>query len=413
MKTCGLDVHKDTIFCAIYDGKDAVVEKFSTFTPDIEAMCVYIQAQGLDTVAMESTGIYIRVICTVMRQRGMRPVVVNPFLIKQMPGRKSDVADSVWIAKLLYNGMISDSFIPNGVLANLRVYTRQYCRMVQRRSSALTLVDQQLVGMGIRLSSCLSKITTKSFMRVAKAVAGGETDPAALEKLVHGCLKHKRDGTLRKALTGCAGEQDLWRLRKLLEIVDMYEAQIAEAEKHMEELAEANYREEMARIRTIPGISRISAMCIIAEIGADMSLFGSAQRIVGWACLRPRNDESASKYKSTAVVKGGKHLKPMLIQAAWGAVHARGSQFGAFFGRVSARRGAKKAIVAVARKLLVTIYAILRDGSEYIPLHSKTEATAAYIHKMAVLDAQRHRRLERMAAAQGIVLSELTDKLNL
>ena len=412
MKTCGLDVHKDTIFCAIYDGKDSVVEKFSTFTPDIEAMCDYIQSKGLDTVAMESTGIYIKVICTLLRRRKMRPVVVNPYLIKQMPGRKSDVADSVWIARLLSGGMLSDSFIPDGKLARLRVYTRQYRRMVQRRDSALTLVDQQLVGMGIRLSSCLSKITTKSFMRVARAVSHGERDPAALEKLVHGCLKHKRDGTLRKALTGCAEEQDVWRLRKLLEIVDMYEAQIAEALAHMEELAEAGYREEMARIMTIPGISRISAMCIIAEIGVDMSLFGSARRIAGWACLRPRNDESAGKYKSTAIVKGGKHLKPMLIQAAWGAVHARGSQFGTFFGRVSARRGVKKAIVAVARKLLVTIYAILRDRSEYYPMRSKTEATAAYIHKMAVLDARRHRKLERMAAANGINLAQLIDNIN-
>lgn len=412
MKTCGLDVHKDTIFCAIYDGKDAVVEKFNTFTPDIEAMCDYIQGYGLDTVAMESTGIYIKVICTVLRRRGMRPVVVNPFLIKQMPGRKSDVADSVWIAKLLYNGMISDSFIPGGVLARLRVYTRQYCRVVQRRSSALTLVDQQLVGMGFRLSSCLSKITTKSFMRVAKAIAEGETAPERLVKLVHGCAGHKRDGTLHKALTGCAEAQDTWRLGKLLEIVDLYEAQAAEAMKNMEELAEANYHEEMARIMTIPGISRISAMCIIAEIGVDMSLFGSAQRIVGWACLRPRNDESAGKYKSTAIVKGGKHLKPMLIQTAWGAVHAKGSQFGDFFRRVSARRGAKKAIVAVARKLLTTIYAILSDRSEYHPMGNKTEATAAYIHKMAVLDARRHRKLEKMAAANGINLSEITDKLN-
>lgn len=109
MKTCGLDVFKDTIFCAIYDGKDAVAEKFSTFTPDIEAMCDYIQSKGLDTADMESAGIYIRVICTLLRRCKMRPVVVNPYLIKQMPGRKSDVADSVWIAKLLYNGIISDS----------------------------------------------------------------------------------------------------------------------------------------------------------------------------------------------------------------------------------------------------------------------------------------------------------------
>ena len=411
MKTCGLDVHKDMVFCAIYDGKDSVVEKFNTFTPDLDTMCDHIASHGVDTVAMESTGIYIKAICTVMRRRKMRPAVVNPFLIKQMPGRKSDVADSVWIAKLMYNGMISDSFIPDGTLARLRVYTRRYRRLVQRRDSTLTVVDQQLVGMGIRLSSCLSKITTKSFRRVARAVADGETRAEELERLVHGCLAKKRDGTLRKALTGCAEEQDLWQLRKLLEIVDTYESQIEDALKHMEELAEANYHEEMARIKTIPGISRISAMCIIAEIGADMSQFGSSQRIVGWAGLRPRNDESAGKYKSTAITKGGTHLKPILIQASWGAVHASGSLFHSFFLRVSARRGQKKAIVAVARKLLTIIYAILRDHSEYCPIGDKAKATEAYIHKMALLEMRRHKKLEKMAASQGIDLKSITDKI--
>ena len=120
MVTCGLDVHKDKIFCAIYDGKDAVVEEFNTFTPDLERMCGHILSHGAESVAMESTGIYISAVRTVLRSHGLRAVVVNPFLIKQMPGRKSDVKDSVWIATLMYNGMLSDSFLPDGTLARLR-----------------------------------------------------------------------------------------------------------------------------------------------------------------------------------------------------------------------------------------------------------------------------------------------------
>lgn len=140
MKTCGLDVHKDMIFCAIYDGKDAVVEKFNTFTPDLRAMCAYISGHGVDTVAMESTGVYIDAIRTVLRQSGMKAVVVNPFLIKQMPGRKSDTKDAVWIAKLMHKGMLPSSFIPDGLLSELRAYTREYTRLVQRRSAILTKV---------------------------------------------------------------------------------------------------------------------------------------------------------------------------------------------------------------------------------------------------------------------------------
>ena len=409
MKTCGLDVHKDMIFCAIYDGKNSVVRKFATFTPDLEGMCDYIMSEGVDTVAMESTGIYISAVRTVLRQHGMRAVVVNPYLIKQMPGRKSDVKDSVWIATLMYNRMLNDSFLPDGELSRLRAYTRDYCRSVRRRDSTLTLIDQLLVGMGIRLSSCLSKITTKSFRRVAEAVAGGESRPEELEKLVHGCLKHKRDGSLRKALTGCCEEKDMWRLGRKMDELRMYESQVEDARKHMEELADANYREEVALLCTIPGVSRISAICVIAEIGVDMSQFGSSARLAGWAGLRPRNDESAGKYKSTAITKGDKHLKAMLVQCAWGAVRARNSRFGSVFSRISSRRGVKKAIVAVARKLLVTICAMLRNREQYCPQKTGRTLTASQFEKLLKLRARQYGKLCLQSSQAGVSALQLTE----
>lgn len=409
MKTCGLDVHKDTIFCAIYDGKKSVVRKFDTFTPDLEEMCDYIMSERVDTVAMESTGIYISAVRTVLRRHGMRAVVVNPYLIKQMPGRKSDVKDSVWIATLMYNRMLNDSFLPDGDLARLRVYTCDYCRSVRRRDSTLTLIDQLLVGMGIRLSICLSKITTKSFRRVAVAVAGGESRPEELEKLVHGCLKHKRDGSLRKALTGCCEEKDMWRLVRKMDELRMYETQVEDARRHMEELADANYREEVALLCTIPGVSRISAICVIAGIGVDMSQFGSSARLAGWAGLRPRNDESAGKYKSTAITKGDKHLKAMLVQCAWGAVRARNSRFGSVFSRISLRRGVKKAIVAVARKLLTTICAMLRNREQYCPQKTGRTLTASQFEKLLKLRARQYGKLCLQASQTGVSALQLTE----
>ena len=409
MITCGLDVHKDTIFCAIHDGENSVVEKFNTFTPDLEEMCGHILSHGAVAVAMESTGIYISAVRTVLRRRGMRAVVANPFLIKQMPGRKSDVKDSVWIAALMNKGMLCDSFIPDGALARLRTYARAYRRSVQRRDSTLTLVDQILVGMGIRLSSCLSKITTKSFRRVAEAVAGGETRPEALEKLVHGCLKHKRDGTLRKALTGCCEEQELWRLGRKLEELRLHEAQMEDAMGHMEELADASYREEVALLCTIPGVNRISAICIIAEIGADMSQFGSSARLAGWAGLRPRNDESAGRYKSTAITKGNKHLKSMLVQCAWGAVRAANSRFASVFSRLSSRKSTKKAIIAVARKLLATIYAMLRNREEYCPRKTGRALTQAQLARMLARQAREYEKLCRRAVQAGLTVPPPTN----
>lgn len=392
MKVCGLDVHKDSIFCAIFDGKNADVKKFDTFTPDLKAMCEWVRSQGVETVAMESTGVYIDAIRTVMRQCGISTVVANPFLIKQMPGRKSDTKDSIWIAKLMYKGMLPSSFIPDGVLSELRAYTREYARLMQHRSAILTKIDRFLVSGGIRLSSCISKITTLSFSRVARAVAAGEDRPEVLEELVHGCTARKIDGTLRKALTGCMEKHTRWRIGLALEELDLCEEQIAEAKRNMEELAEANYQEQLYLLRTIPGVNIISAVCIIAEIGADMAQFGSASRLVGWAGLRPRNDESAGKYKSTAITRGGAHLKPTLVQCAWGAVHAKDSPFKTFFMRLSSRKSSKKAIIAVARKLLTAIHAMLLRHEEYCP--NKTSSTSPdQLHKMVQYHLRQYQRL--------------------
>lgn len=365
MRTCGLDVHKDTIFCAIYDGKDAVVRKFDTFTPSIREMCGYIFSQGVDTAGMESTGMYIDPIRTVLRQSGMKAMVANPYLIKQMPGRKSDSKDAVWIAKLQHKRMMPSSFVPDTVLQELRTYTRSYAKFVQRRSQALTAMDRILVSGGIRLRSVLSSTSTKSFLEVCRAIAGGETNPDALMKHIYGRARGKP--RMDEALTGCLEQRHAWQLRQALEEYDLYERRIAESMHEMEGLAEAHYHEELRLLQTIPGVSLTSAICIIAEIGVDMSAFGSSGRLTGWAGLRPRNDESAGRLKSTAVTKGNMHLKPMLVQCAWGAVRTKGSKFQRQFGRLAARKSPKKAIVAVARKLLATIYAMLLRHEEYRP----------------------------------------------
>ena len=395
MKTCGLDVHKDIIFCAIYDGKNSVVKQFSSYTPDLREMCQYIKGEGIATVAMESTGIYIEAIRTVLRQSGMKAVVVNPFLIKQMPGRKSDVKDAEWIAKLHYKQMLSESFVPDGTLSELRAYTREHRKLTQRRTQALTKIDRLLVAGGIRLSSCLSSLDTKSFQKVARAIAEGETDPEALERKVQGCTKHKRDGTLRKALTGCMEVQQIWRLKIALEELDLYDRLIAEAMKKMEELTDAHYHEQAHLLQTVPGIGKMAAMCIIAEIGPDMERFGSSGRLSGWAGLRPRNDESAGKYKSTAITKGGVHLKPILVQCAWSAVRVKDCKFQQCFQRLCVRKSAKKAIVSIARKILVTVYALLLNHEEYCPKKAGDGISAEQLQRKIQYHISQTERLRR------------------
>ena len=395
MKTCCLDVHKDIIFCAIYDGKVSVVKQFSSFTPDLRDMCQYIKGEGVTTVAMESTGIYIEAIRTVLRQNGMKALVVNPFLIKQMPGRKSDVKDAEWIAKLHYKQMLSESFVPDGTLSELRAYTREHRKLVQRRSQVLTKIDRLLVAGGIRLSSCVSSLDTKSFQKVARAVSEGETDPEKLEKKVQGCTKHKRDGTLRKALTGCIETQHVWRLKIAMEELDLYDRLIADALEKMEGLTEAHYHEEAKLIQTVPGIGRLGAICTIAEIGTDMQRFGSSGRLAGWAGMRPRNDESAGKCKSTAITKGGAHLKPILVQCAWSAVRVNDSKFQQCFQRLCVRKSAKKAIIAIARKILVTVYSMLLNHEEYSPNKAGDGITAEQLQRKIQYHISQTERLRR------------------
>ena len=341
MKTCGLDVHKDMIFCAIYNGKDSVVKQFSSFTPDLRDMCGYIKGEGVTTVAMESTGIYIEAIRTVLRQSGMKAVVVNPFLIKQMPGRKSDVKDAEWIAKLHHKQMLSESFVPDGTLAELRAYTREHCKLTQRRTQVLTKIDRLLVAGGIRLSSCVSSLDTKGFLKVARAVAGGDTDPERLEKMVQGCTKYKRDGTLRKALTGCMERHHMWRIAVAMEELDLYDRLIAEAKDKMEGLTEAHYHEEARLLQTIPGVGRLGAISIIAEIGTDMGVFEQC------------------------------------------------------FTRLCVRKSAKKAIIAIARKLLVTAYALLLNHEEYSPNKAGDGVTPEQLHRRIQYHIAQTERLRR------------------
>jgi len=396
MKTCGLDVHKDSIFCAIYDEKESSVEKFGTFTPELRRMCQYINGLGITKAAMESTGIYIDAVRTVLRQGGVGSVVVNPYLIKQMPGRKSDVKDSVWIAKLSHKQMLPSSFIPDGVLSELRTYTRSYRRLVQKRAKTLTAIDRILVSGGIRLSSVVSSTSTKSFIDVARAVSEGETSPSALLALLHGRVRSKKG--VSDALAGCIEPRHVWQLKQAFSEFDLWDKMTAETVEKMECLSMEHYHEELRLLQTIPGIDLTAAVCIIAETGVDMDAFGSSGRLVGWAGLRPRNDESAGKYKSTATTRGNAHLKPMLVQCAWGAQRTNGSKFQRDFLRLSARKSSKKAAVAIARKLLVTIYAVLKSRKEYSAEVAGDGITAEQAARLAARYERLRDRYAAMAA---------------
>ena len=368
MKVCGLDVHKDSIFCSIYDGKTtSEVKIFDSTTRAIYEMGEHLMTERVKRVAMESTSIYWIPVWNILLEMGFELTLVNPFLIKQMPGRKSDVKDAQWIATLLHKNLIRGSVIPNSTIQELRFYTRKYMKLQQDKCKLLTKMDRIMVMANIRISSCVSKLTNKSVIIVIEALIKGETNPDNLVKLVYGNTKNKQSGKLREALTGYIMDHHRKALKWEKEIYDILERQTLECIKEMERICNKHYKDEMLLLQTLPGVSKISAICLIAETGADMSVFDNSGKLTGWAGLRPRNDESAGKFKSTATTKGNRFLRAILVQIAWAASRTKGSFFKEKFNRLCIRKNRKKALIAIARKMAVLIWNVLYDQEGYNP----------------------------------------------
>jgi transposase len=368
MKVSGLDVHKDSIFCAIYNGKAySDVKEYESMTNSIRKMGEYLQNEGIKHIAMESTSIYWTPVWDILEEMGFNLMLVNPYHIKQMPGRKSDVKDAQWIATLLHKGLLRGSMVPCSTIKELRIYSRKYSKLQQKVSHHLTEMDRIMVTANIRISSCVSKLSCKSVIRVIEALIRGETDPVNLVKLVYGNTKNKQSGKLKEALTGNFKEHHQQSLKWAKEHYDLCIKQIEDCLFCMEKICQEHYSKEMELLQSIPGIKAVSAMCIIAETGADMSDFENSGKITGWAGLRPRNDESAGKFKSKAITKGNKYLRAILVQIAWAAARTKGSYFKEKFNRLALRKSNKKAIIAIARKILVIIWNILNDSKPYNP----------------------------------------------
>jgi transposase len=368
MKTSGLDVHKDSIFCAIYDGKSySAVKEFSTTTVSIRELGYYLESEGVKKVAMESTSTYWVPIWDILWEMGFDLKLVNPLHIKQMPGRKSDAKDAQWISELLHKRMLRGSLVPCPLIQELRSYTREYRILINQRSKVLTQMDRVMVMCGIRLSSCISNIDSKSFIQVVNALIRGETNPDTLTKLVYGNCKNKKSGKLRECLTGNMKPHHCLKLYTYKQQFDLFESQVKLYLEKMLKLCNEHFSEEISNLTTLPGVSQISAMIIIAETGGNMSAFENSGKFTGWTGLRPGNDESAGKFKSTATTKGNRHLRAIIVQVAWAASRTKGSYFMNKFTKLAIRKSRKKALVAIGRKMLVIIWHLLSEKTQYNP----------------------------------------------
>ena len=376
---CGLDVHKEVINACILKGSAdeepiAIRAEFKAIQSDLQAMCSWLLENKCFNVAMESTGVYWRPVyeaCEQFLTDYQCLMVVNAHHMRNLPGRKSDIKDSEWIATLFRHGLLEPSFIPNRIIRNLREYSRLHRSLVQERASYSNRLEKFLQAHGFKLSSVLSSILGVSSRRLLTILAqkGSLTSIDVNEALDKGVKKTPDE--IRAAITGRLDRSERSLLKIILDKVEALDKEIDIILNLMKDLAEP-YKFQLEQLDSIPGINTVAALAIMAEISATpQESFGNGKKLVSWAGLSPRNDESAGKIKSRKITKGNPYIKSILCQVAWAAVRTRRSGFHEWFWTHQGKLGKKKAIIAVARRILKLIYHLLKSGEFYDPIKAK------------------------------------------
>jgi len=378
-KACGLDVHKDSVFACILDeqGKKIFEKRYGTLTPDLMALRETLVEEGCGRVAMESTSIYWMPIWHVL-YGDFSLTLANPYFIKQLPGRKSDVKDAQWIAECLQKDLIKSSFVVDGALRQMRQYSRQHRRLTRNRVRVEQQLDNQLQRCNIRFSNYVSNQGNNVSMRkIIKAIIAGERDPTQLCRSVHGRTQNKHGKqVITDSLSGVIEQVDVQMLIQCMEQIDLIEKQQATCLNHLEELANKYFAQEISLLCTIPSIKTLSALFILSEIGNDMSAFSSASSLVGWAGLRPRNEESAGKIHSRKTLHGNKYLRQILVEISWSAARSKKSFLGKKHSVLAKRMKPQKALIAITRKMLVIIYNVLKTKQPFDPNRNMQAITA-------------------------------------
>jgi transposase len=364
---CGLDVHKKSIAACVRipdadEERRQEVRTFGTTAAELLALRDWLDAHGVTHVAMESTGVYWKPVFYVLEE-AMTCVLVNPVHMRQVPGRKTDVQDCVWIAQLLEHGLLRGSFVPPVPIRELRDLTRYRKTIVQERTRAINRLHKVLEDADIKLASVATDVLGASGRAMLEALVAGTTDPDTLADLARGALRKKLPA-LRQALRGRFRAHHAFLLSQILAHVDYVEEAVEAVGEQIGVLI-APFRDDLERLSTIPGVKRRTAEVIIAEIGVDMRMFPSAGHLASWAALCPGNNESAGKHRSGKTRRGNPWLRTALTEAALGAIrHGRGA-LAARYRRIMRHRGHKKAVIAVAHAMLVVAYHLLTRGTTY------------------------------------------------
>lgn len=367
-RCCGIDVHKDSVeVCvlpAVGESEPAKRKRFGTFRSELIQMRKWLKLSKVTEIALESTGVYWRPVWNVLQDEGFeRLLLANPAQVKALHGRKSDRRDAQRIAEFLQDGRLDGSFVPTAEMQNLRMLLRQRIAVVEARNEAHNQIRDLFETAGVKLSCVLSDLMGVTGRGIIEALLAGETSPDKLSWKVRGSLR-KKEQQVKESLKGCFNAFHRCLLERLYRKNQFLSSEIEEFEKLIEERM-APYAEVVARLDGIPGVDRLVAWHLIAELGVDMTIFPDADQCASWAGLVPGENESAGQSKNTRCRKGNRVLRRVLTQAAWAASRCKKGYLRAFFYRSKGRIGWAKAIVATAHKILTIAFCMLRDGTPY------------------------------------------------
>ena len=397
-RCCGVDVHKASVVaCLLTPGAGGAprreVRTFGTMTRDLLTLVDWLVAADCPAVAMEATGSFWKPLYNLLEGVIPEVMVVNAAHIKQVPGRKTDVKDAEWIADLLRHGLLRASFIPDRAQRELRELTRYRTAKVQERTREVNRLQKTLEGGNIKLSVVATNITGVSGRAILAALLDGSADAATMAQLARGKLR-KKIPQLEQALVGLLGPHQRFLLAEQLAAIDALDESIARVSAEVAARLDP-FAQEVRQLDTVTGIGVLTAEALLAEIGTDMDRFPDADHLTSWAGLAPGNNQSAGKRRSGKTRKANPWLRTLLVEAAQAAGRSKDSYLGALYHRLAGRIGKKRAAVAVARKILIIVYHILRTHEPY------RELGATYLQQRDKQAAERRlvRRLEALGYA--------------
>ena len=363
----GIDVHKETFKVAVCRERSAPIEKeFGTFTKDLYGIRDFLQAEQIEDVILESTGVYWRPLYRVLTEGGLKVTVANPLRVKQIPMEKTDKKDARWLAKLLMNDMVKPSFIASEKQEQLRELTRMRTKYVRQMTRMKNQVIRLLESCNFKIRNIVSDISTKTAQRLIDALSQGQLDVNVLTELCHHAVRKRQgDDKLKLALEGRLSSGQQQQLKMLIEDWRYFEKQKQKNDVMLKELFTAEQQQMIRKLDEVEGIATQQAEIVMAEIGAGIESFANADKAAKYAGLTPGQCESADKKKQVKAVPGNKYLRVVMVQIAWSAVKVKNGYWMAEYQHLKKRIGGKKAILAIARRMFKAIYKILTQQYSY------------------------------------------------